>query len=130
MPKYVKSTPGKHRMMLGGRHILVRPGDEIECETGELGNWEHLFQRVDAEPPAIKSAKSTADPNMLSVRHTGGVWYEILNRETGRPIHDKKIRRKEAEEILQRSLTDEELGKETDKDSTTKVESPADGNTP
>jgi len=88
-------TPfGRHRAIIGGKRILVNPGDTVHCYTWELGpNWAESYDALDPEV--------IVPPNTyLRMKPKGGGWYDVVNTETGRAINTRSLRHAEAVELI------------------------------
>lgn len=61
---------------------------------------EDDFPPRDKDGEVIEEIKSDNPPLGLKAIHIGGGWYDVVNEKTGEPINDKRLKKKEAENLI------------------------------
>ena len=92
----MKLRMGKHYIRRSGRKVVLRPGDQIDCEKHELGGAIHKFEQMEPDPPPSQPKVG------LKLVARGGNWFDVVNEVTGKAINDRGLRRQEAEELVRK----------------------------
>lgn len=89
----LKAGMGKHRIRRDGRMVVLKPGDEIDCERDELGGAIDKFEQLEPDPPP-------PEPKLgLKAVHRGAGKWDVVNEATGVKINDKLLTKEEAQEL-------------------------------
>lgn len=104
----LKTGMGKHRIRRNGRMIVLKPGDEIDCNRHELGGAIDKFEQMEPDPPPPKPRAG------LKMKPRGSGWYDVFNEKTGKKINDKPIKKQDAIKLVGESAEQEGENKETE----------------
>jgi hypothetical protein len=83
-----------HYARIKGVKIAVKPGDIIECEPTELGNWIAMYEQLDPDPPEPPAA------SILKIVHRGFGRYDVVNQCTGITMNSRALSKPEAEALV------------------------------
>lgn len=91
-----KKTGGGPLTLRGGK--VVRSGETFRAHERDIPQaFRDVVQRVDPKPPHEEEA---APPQTnLEIRHKGGGWYDLVNKQTGEAVNSVSMRHDEANQF-------------------------------
>lgn len=97
MRKYKKIGGGVHTLKDGS---LISKGEEFYAhpETIPTAFADIIIAVGEVIPKEEKEALK--DVLSYTLKSAGTGWFDIISSETGKPVNDKRLRKKEAEEVL------------------------------
>lgn len=98
----LKIGMGKHRIRRDGRMVVLKPGDEIDCQKHELGGAIRKFEQMEPDPPPPKPTTG-----LKAVHRAFGKW-DVINEATGVKINDNPLSKGEAQAMALSLPPDEE----------------------
>ena len=77
---------------------VIRPGNTVYCLPAELGGAVDMFELLSPRPP---EPDELPPGSTLELYHRGAGWYDVINPDNPeKPYNDKKLRKKDAEQLI------------------------------
>lgn len=107
----MKRDCGEHHFDVGGKALILKPGDVIECDAKALGNAIDKFQQINTDEPPV---------NKYTVTDAGGGKFNVLHPATNEPINTVPLSKVAAEALAGKPVTDPQKPKDPPKSNPTK----------
>jgi hypothetical protein len=92
-----KLKTGASTLIVDGKKVELKPGQEVECEDYELpesfrGQYEELFP-PGAYPVDEEEPDADLPSDNFEVKHVGGGRYDVINTTTKKVVNDERLDR-------------------------------------
>ena len=93
---------GKYHGTKDGQRHTYRPGDIVELDPDKVRHFQDIFEPLD---PVEPEEERLAAPRLrLEIVHKGGGKYIVINAATNKPVNDKLLTKKQAQDLVMREL--------------------------
>jgi hypothetical protein len=94
-------TPGDHAIREPGKEdIIVKAGQEVDCDPKLLENVMHKFDIVDP----FENERPQGSTLLVVRRHNTPNYFDVVNIDTGKAINTKALSKAKAEELAGRKF--------------------------